>query len=125
MIGDVITATLPWLRANAESLMTDTCDIDRQVTTWDESLQKSVTTWTAVHADVPCHMEETAAAARALLSEEVVTPDVPLLRIPVAFTGVEPDDRVTVGGAVLWVTACAPDDSTHPVELLMQCRRLR
>ena len=54
MIGHDVAAALPELRAQAESLMTATCDIDRLTTTWNEALQKSVTTWASVYADVPC-----------------------------------------------------------------------
>lgn len=125
MIGDVITATLPWLRANAESLMTDVCDIERLSTVWDEDEQKSVTTWAVVHASVPCHVEEVPVASRVMLADEAVTPETPLVKVPVTVTGVEPDDRVTVGASVLWVTACSFDDTTHPVEMLLQCRRTR
>ena len=126
MIGDVIAATLPLLRANAESLMTDTCTIDRQSgTTWSEAEQKSVPVWTVVAADVPCHIDEASTESRALLTDELITPERPLIKIPVTVSGVQPDDRITIGSDVVWVTQVAPDDTTHPVELLVQCRRSR
>lgn len=126
MIGDVITAALPLMRAHAESLMTDSCDIDRQTgTAWNEAAQASVPVWAVVHADVPCHVEESAANTRALLTDELVTPETPLIKVPASISGIEPDDRVTIGGSVVWVTQVAPDDSTHPVELLLRCRRAR
>lgn len=126
MIGAAISAALPLLRANAESLMTDRCTIDRQTTTWDEVEQESVTTWTTVYADVPCHVEESIVNARTLVTDERVTAETPVVRIPVAYPGVDPDDRLTVsGGPVLWVTQSAPEDSTHPVEFVVQCRRTR
>jgi hypothetical protein len=126
MIGDVIAATLPLLRANAESLMTDTCTIERLTTTWNEALQKSETTWAPVHEDVPCHVEEPAVTSAVILTGEALTLETPLVRVPYTVTGVESDDRVTVaGGLVMFVTRAAHDDSTHPVEMLLSCRWTR
>lgn len=126
MIGPVIAATLPLLRANALSLMTDSCQIDRQNgTVWDEDEQASVPAWDTVYEDVPCHVSESSVNVRTLLTDELVTPERPLVKVPVAFPGIEPDDRVTIGSDVLWVTQAAPDDTTHPVEILLQCRRSR
>ncbi|MFN2344755.1 MAG: DUF6093 family protein [Dermatophilaceae bacterium] len=122
MIGDVITAALPLLRANALSLMTDTCNIDRLTTTWDEALQKSVTDWTTVHAAIPCHLEEPTANAQSIVTGETVTLENPLVKTAHTINDVQPNDRVTVGVLVLWVTRAAHDDSTHPVEYLIQCR---
>jgi hypothetical protein len=126
MIGDVIAATLPLLRASAESLMTDTCTIDRLTTVWDEAEQRSETTWADVHEDVPCHVEEPAVTSAVILTGEALTLETPLVRVPYTVTGVEPDDRVTVaGGPVMFVTRAAHDDSTHPVEMLLACRWTR
>lgn len=123
MIGSAITAALPLLRAHAESLMTDTCTIHRQTTAWDEAQQKSVTTWAVVHADVPCHIEEPSVTMRSVQTEEPVTLETPLVRVPHTFDGIHPDDRVTVAGReVMWVTRAAHDDGTHPVEMLLACR---
>lgn len=123
MIGDVVAAALPTMRAHAASLRTSTCTIERQATVWDEAQQKSVTTWVAVHADLPCHVEEPAATSRSLLTEQTVTLETPLVSVAHDVTGIKPDDRVTVTGVgVMWVTRAAHDDSTHPVELLIQCR---
>lgn len=126
MIGDVITATLPLMRSHAESLMTDACDVDRLTTVWNEESQKSVTTWATVYAAVPCHVEEPSVASRSLQTDEAVTLAAPLVKLPYTFDGVQPDDRVTVTGLdPVWVTHAAHDDSTHPVEMLLQCRRTR
>lgn len=123
MIGAAITAALPLLRAQAQSLMTDTCTISRQTTAWDEGEQKSVTTWTTVHADVPCHIEEPSVTQRSMQTEEPVTLEHPLVKTAHTVSGVQPDDRVVIAGRdPLWVTRAAHDDSTHPVELLIQCR---
>lgn len=125
MIGPAITAALPLLRAQAESLMTDTCDIDRLTTAWDEDEQASVTTWASVHAGVSCHVEEPAATA-GLVTGESASLESPVVKVAHDVVGIKPDDRVTVaGGPVLWVTRATPDDFTHPVELLIQCRWVR
>ena len=36
MIGPVIDAALPVMRANAESMMLDRCTIERATSAWDE-----------------------------------------------------------------------------------------
>jgi hypothetical protein len=126
MIGHVIEAALPFFREFAESLMTDTCDIDRLTTTWDEAEQQSETTWASVHSDVPCHIEEPQVTAATIVTGEGVTLETPLVRIPHTYAGILPDDRVTVEGRpVMWVTRAAHDDSTHPVEMLLACRWTR
>lgn len=123
MIGPVIAATLPLMRAHAQSLMTDACTIERLTSGWDEALQKTVTTWATIHAAVPCHLEGKPATSRSLLTDEAVTLEAPLVKVAHDVTGIEPDDRVTVTGHdPLWVTSTSLDDATHPVELLIQCR---
>lgn len=125
-IGAVVAATLPLMRANAESLMTDVCTIERADSVWDETLQRTVTTWTPVYADVPCHIEEPSVTMRSVLTEEPVTLEAPLVKVPHTFADVQPDDRVSVAGRdPLWVTRAAHDDFTHPVEMLLQCRWAR
>lgn len=123
MIGTAITAALPFMRAQADSLKTSVCDIDRPgEPEWDEAEQKSVTPFTPVHASVPCHLEEPTATTAQILTGEAVTLENPIVKVPITYTDVRPDDRVTVGDLVLWVTRAAFDDSTHPVEYLIQCR---
>lgn len=126
MIGEAITAALPLMRAHAASLRSSVCSIDRLVSTWDEAEQETVTTWTSVHVGIPCHVEEPAATSPTLVTGEAATLEAPVVKVAHDVTGVEPDDRVTVvGGPVLWVTRAAPDDFTHPVEVLIQCRWVR
>jgi hypothetical protein len=126
MIGQVVAGVLPLLRANAESLMIDLCDIERLTTAWDEDEQKSVTTWAPVHEDVPCHVEEPSVNTAVILTGEALTLETPLVRIPHTFDGIEPDDRVSVvGHEPMFVTRAAHDDSTHPVEMLLACRWIR
>lgn len=124
MIGDAIAAALPVFRAQAESLHTDVCTIDRVSTEWIDGVKQTVVT--VVHADVPCHVETSPSSARVLVTEQAVTPETPLVKVSHALAGIEPDDRLTVAGhEPMWVTHATHDDPTHPVELLIQCRRTR
>ena len=126
MIGPVITATLPLMRAHATSLRSSVCSIDRLVSVWDEAEQETVTTWDSVRAGIPCHVEEPSTASPSIVTGEAGLIEAPVVKGVHDVTGVEPDDRVTVvGGPVLWVTRAAPDDFTHPVEVLIQCRWVR
>lgn len=121
MLGAGIDALLPALREQAESMMLDSCTIAREASVWDEALQKTVTTWVTVHADVPCALSDPGASVQVLLAGETSTQIFPLVKIPVSFEGVEPDDRVTLAsGPVLWVTD-APV-RTQQVQRRLQCR---
>ena len=121
MIGHDVAAALPELRAQAESLMADVCDIDRLTTGWDEALQKSVTTWATVHADIPCAFVIPPATSRGLLTDEAVTPETPVVKVSVDIDGILPDDRVTVAGrGVVWVTHVPT--RTNRVQRRLVCR---
>lgn len=116
MIGHNIAAALPALRAQARSLMLDSCTIDRlDGLVWDEELQKTVPNWVPV-AMSPCNIDMPPATTRALVTDEVTTPGQPVVKVPMSVAGVEPDDRVTITavsaagdpellGAVFWVTS--------------------
>lgn len=124
MIGHDLADALPELRAQAESLMVTTCRIDRQVTTWDEGAQKSVTTWTSIHAGIPCAVDDPPVKALSLVTDEVVARRSPVVKVPATTVDIQPDDRVTVAGfGVMWVTH-APT-RTNPVQRRIECRRLR
>ena len=124
MIGDAISAALPLLRAHAESLMIERCDIERESSTWSEDLQKTVVSWVPVAMSVPCYTGGSSGGPRSLAAGEAVTPDSPSVHAPHTLAGVEPDDRVTVSsGAVLWVSHVPIDP--YPVEALLECRWLR
>lgn len=121
MLGDDIAAGLVELRAQAVSLMVDRCDIERAVTAWDEGEQASVTTWTVVHADVPCALDIPPATGRSLVADEASTVESPQVKIPVEYVGVQPDDRVTVAGVgVVWVTHVPV--RTYQVQRRLECR---
>lgn len=126
MIGAAVAAALPTMRAHALSLMSDKFTVDRPATGFSEVEQKSVSTWVPVVAVTPCHVETSPAASRVLVTGESASPETPLVKTLHSVSGVQPDDRLTVAGhPPFWVTSVALDDPTHPVELLIQCRRLR
>ena len=124
MIGEAVASALPTLRAHAESLMVETCTIDRATTAWDEGAQASVTTWTTVHASVPCALAMPPQSSRTMVADEAATVDRPVVKVPVSFGGIEPDDRVTVAGVgVLWVTHIPR--RSHQVQRRLECRWVR
>lgn len=131
MIGDAITAALPILRTNAESLQIDRCRIERETSDFDEETQQTVVVWELVRDDVPCHFDQPSVSSQSLLTDELTTVDSPLLATHYSVTDALPDDRVTIvssadpllAGATLWVTQVSGD--THPVERLIQCRWVR
>lgn len=134
MIGGIVAATIPIMREQAESLMLDRCRIDRAASSFDEVQQKTVTTWASVHVNAPCTVDDEPAGARTLVTDQAASPDGPSVYLPVARTGIKPDDRVTITaigpetdpallGAVLWVTS--DDTQSHAVERHLTCRRVR
>lgn len=121
MLGAGVDAVLPILRSQAESTMKDSCTIERESSAWDESLQKTVTSWVVVHDGVPCALTDSQAGGRELVSDVAASALSPLVKVPVAFDGIEPDDRVTLAsGPVVWVTD-APV-RTQQVVRRLECR---
>jgi len=123
VIIDDVRAELPTMREQAESLMTDTCLVEREVKTWDPVAKKSVTSWSTVHADLPCQLRMPAAMARTTVSDQVVTQTTPQVKVKHDTPGIQPDDRITVRGKTLWVTH-VPDYS-HMVQCRIECREVR
>ena len=62
--GASIVGSLPLMRANAESLHTDTCKVEREATEWDETEQESVTVWAMIHSSIACHFEQESVTTR-------------------------------------------------------------
>ena len=121
MIGHDIAAALPELRAQAESLMVETCDIERMTQAWDEDEQETVTEWVPVHMGTPCALDIPPATSRQLLTDEAVTPEHPVVKVSVTLTGIEPDDRVTIAGVgVAWVTHVPV--RSNQVQRRLECR---
>lgn len=121
MIGQDIAAALPELRAQAESLMVETCDIERMTKVWDEGSKKSLVSWAPVHVNAPCALDIPPATSRALITDEAVTPERPVVKVSVNLTGIKPDDRVTiVGVGVVWVTHVPV--RSNQVQRRLECR---
>ena len=72
MIGHDIAAALPELRAQAESLMVNVCDIHRASAGWDEANQETTVTWASVHAGVPCTLLPPSQSDREIITDEGV-----------------------------------------------------
>lgn len=124
MFGADVDDALPELRAHAESLMVARCDIHRHVTTWNEATQKSVTSWTPVHLNVPCAFVTPPARTVTTVTDQSVTVEGPQVKIPVEFIGIKRDDRVTVTGfGVVWVTHVP--QRTQQVQRRLECRWLQ
>lgn len=105
MIGGDIAAALPELRAQAESLMVETCDIDRLTSAWSEVEQKTVTVVTPIHVGIPCALDIPPVTSRSLVTDQAATSEAPQVKVSVGILGVQPDDRVTIAGVgVVWVT---------------------
>jgi hypothetical protein len=138
VIGPVIDAALPVMRANAESMMLDRCTIERATSTWDEVTQKTVTTWVPVITESVCDVDDGAdhrrSDSRSIVTDEAVTRVEPSVYLPASVVGVEPDDRVTVTAvgpmtdpslldAVMWVSHAVA--GSHVVECHLSCRWLQ
>jgi hypothetical protein len=134
VIGSIVEATLPLMRANAESLMLDRCRIDRPSTVWSEAEQKTVTTWVEVVPEGPCSIDDSSDGRPELVTDEIATRSEPQVYLPWTVAGVRPDDRVTItalgpstspglAGAVLWVSAFEVE--SQAVEAVAACRWLR
>ena len=134
MIGPVIDAALPAMRANAESMMLDRCTIERATSAWDEAAQKTVHTWAPVIVESVCDVDDGAASGRSVITDETVTRGEPSVYLPASVVGVKPDDRVTVTAvgpmtdpalmdAVVWVSHVAT--GSHVVECHLSCRWLQ
>ena len=110
---------LPFLRAEAESLMRSTCTVDRRTESWNGT--KTVVSWTPVQTDLPCRVALPSVASRALVTDEAVTSEQPVIKVPHDTTGIEPDDRVTLAdGRVAWVVHAPRYDDMVQVRLV--CR---
>lgn len=105
MIGDDITQALPELRAQAESLMTETCRVER------DTGRRAY--YPDTHADIPirktvyagrCRIKPVAgtpaAGARTLFGQEINSLS-HIGTLPISVTDVRADDRLTITGSDL------------------------
>jgi hypothetical protein len=127
VIGDDVAVALPELRAQAESLMADSCYVHRLTTTWDEGAQKTTTAWAVVHAAIPCAFVSPPATARAILTDEAASPSAPVVKVSVDASGILPDDRVTVASGANYHVVYVTDvpERTNQVQRRLECRWVR
>ena len=121
-IGPVITAALPDLRAQAESLMTATATITRATgePTWDPALEQMSDGTTTIYAGPARLLPPSAQTAGVDAAGQAVLVTDRVVAVPHDVTGVEPGDRVSIGDVEL-VVESAPT-GTHMVEVRIRCR---
>jgi len=94
-----IQAALPVLRAQAESLMTDTCTVRRDTgtTTIDPETLQEVPVYSTVHTGLKCKIQfpSNRATEVQIPGQQVAKSDLEW-HIPIATTGVLTDDLVTM-----------------------------
>lgn len=108
MLGDAIGGTLPLLRAQAESLMQDTCRIDRQrvdengdpVRDMDPVTLELTEVWDEVHSG-PCRAQRRdVSSSPEQVAGEFEFEVSPLeMQLPIAAVGIKRMDRVTITAA--------------------------
>lgn len=127
MIGDAIAAALPELQAEAESLMTATCRIERRTgSRFDPYLNTDVATYAPVYEGMCRVRADNAGAAEILAGEQQVTAQSYRCLVPITAPAIRPHDRLTVTasddprqqGKAFSVTTVAT--SSEPI-----CRRFR
>lgn len=97
MIGDAIAAALPELQAEAESLMTATCRIERRTGSQFDPVQNTDTaTYSTVYEGVCRVRADTSGAAEVLAGEQQVTAQAYRCLVPINAPEIRPHDRVTV-----------------------------
>lgn len=128
MLGDDIAAALPELRAQAESMMVDTCKVEYvNGTTWDEGSGTSVPAY-ATRYEGKCRVQTTLTSeANPNAGEREWTVQSLTVAVPMSAIGFEVGDRVTITSAALDAdlvgrvfTVVALAHKTH-----MTARRLR
>lgn len=99
LLGEAIAQVMPDLRAQAESLMTDRCVIDRLTGShYDPATRTQVDDWQQVYAG-QCRIRPVAGAPAAGLTElagQEINSQAHLGTLPITVTGVQAGDRVTV-----------------------------
>lgn len=99
MIGDDIAAALPELRSEAESLLVDTCIIERAAgAALDATTHQTVTTWATVWSG-PCRARVRAEGQSAVVAAELVS----VLRVEVSLAVSTP--APLVGQRITIITA--------------------
>ena len=104
--GSLTARELEEARADFEALLVDTCTVERRTVSTDEYGAPSET-WTVVADNVPCRVmlarREFPRAEAGTVGAQEAMPEVYRLSVPWG-TGLQPEDRITVGGAVYRIT---------------------
>jgi len=96
-LGTDLAAALPELRAQAESMMLDTCTITRSVRTWDEGTASWVDAPTTVYTGACEVKAENVQAAEADAQGQLLIVQSLILKLPVAASvDVAPGDVATL-----------------------------
>ena len=96
-LGADIAAALPELRAQAESMMTDTILVERQTgTTPDPVTLEDVATWATVHEGLGRVQRPGNQPAETVAGEVEFGVSTVLVQLPLSVTGIKRDHRVTV-----------------------------
>ncbi|MGQ4574897.1 DUF6093 family protein [Dermabacteraceae bacterium P7006] len=116
-------AVLARAREVQEAVMVDTCQVHRSSgRTFDKETGRDVEAWDLVY-EGRCRVPRRDATTRVEITGETITPAGPMVLVPWNTEPIRPDDRVTVGGRVLWVTDVSPrtfDSARH-----LSCREVR
>lgn len=139
MLGDAVNATLPLLRAQAESLMVDTVLIDRQrldangdpIRTMDPETLELTYVWDEVYSG-PARVQRFHGQGMSdvLAGEFEFGKAFLMLQVPIAVVGPRPKDRITVTAvaaisdpALAGETATVVDDlsKTHATKRTLMC----
>lgn len=120
MIGDVIAAALPQLRAQARSLMVDDVTITRDggEPVYDPDLDDMVGGVVAVHVGLGRLIRAEGGSAVDAAGEAIQAAPY-VVAVPHDVTGVRDGDRVAVGGLDLRVRSVRT--GTHAIELRLLC----
>lgn len=138
MIGHDIAAALPEIRAHAESMMVDTCRIDRQrvdedgnpVTEMDPVTLEIVEVWDVVHGG-PCRAQRRdVSSSPEQMAGEFEFEVSPLeMQLPISATGVRRLDRVTITAAAfdpelvgIEATVLTTRAKTHATKRELTCK---
>ena len=105
MLGDDIAAALPELRAQAESTLTDSCELQRKAgRTIDPTNGMATDTWTT-YATVPCKLRDGAVLPSSQRAgEQDLTGLRLILAVPVSVAGVRVGDRAVLSGLTVYIS---------------------
>lgn len=97
MLGDAIAATLPRLRAEAESTLRDRCTVERKSgSTIDPQTGARIDQWSVLHAYLPCRVRVDRSEQQVTTGEQEVTVLRAICAVPFSALGIDVGHRVTL-----------------------------